>query len=250
MHSSIPASAAYLLKFIYNTDAGAPPPKCYEIIFGNRQNRLPKPITSMTLNELMSNQRNWSSKSWVLANWGIKGAASSASGAAQFMRDTLRGIINEMKLTGEEKFTPDLQDLMAYHLLKRRGYLDYMSGKINRTQFALNLAKEWASFPVLAPVQGRHLTLKRGQSYYAGDSVNKALVSPEKVEQVLATMKAIDDGKISQPDLSKPTDKNNPKSNKPSLITYLLLLLGGFLATIWAWLSALPCNLFGFFCGG
>lgn len=49
MDRTVPAGAALLLDFIYRTDAGKAPPLCYEIIFGNRQNRLSKPITKMTL---------------------------------------------------------------------------------------------------------------------------------------------------------------------------------------------------------
>lgn len=64
-----------------------------------------------------------------------------------------------------------------------------MAGKISRTEFGKRLAQEWASFPVLAPVQGAHRKLKRGQSYYAGDGVNKALVTPGKVEAVLIAVK-------------------------------------------------------------
>jgi hypothetical protein len=108
------------------------------------------------------------------------------------MRDTLddpkslRDIEGEMGLSGMEKFSPDLQDLMGYHLLKRRGYLDFVAGKIGPIQFGKNLAKEWASFPVLADTKGSSRLIKRGQSYYAGDGLNKSLVKPETVEKVLA----------------------------------------------------------------
>ena len=45
----------------------------------------------------------------------------------------------------------------------------------------IGLAKEWASFPVPSRMRGAHRTVERGQSYYAGDGVNKALISPDKV---------------------------------------------------------------------
>ncbi|RVJ15273.1 hypothetical protein CN184_31940, partial [Sinorhizobium medicae] len=80
---------------------------------------------------------------------------------------------------------PDLQDRLAYKLLVRRGYPEYIVGKISLVQFAENLAKEWASFPLLVATKGSERAVRRGQSYYASDGLNKALVKPEKVEAVL-----------------------------------------------------------------
>ncbi len=189
MDKNVPTGAAMILDLIYRTDAGKAPPACYEIIFGNRQNRLPKPITQMTLGDLIDAQKNWSSKQWVKKNWGISGAASSASGAAQFMRDTLIGLAKELHLSGSQLFDANLQDRLGYHLLKRRGYEDFMAGKISRTEFGKRLSQEWASFPVLAPCQNGERKLVRGQSYYAGDGVNHALIRPEKIEALLTLVK-------------------------------------------------------------
>jgi hypothetical protein len=188
MDKTVPAGAALLLDFIYRTDAGKAPPEAYQVIFGNRQNRLSKPITQMTLGELVDAQKNWGSKSWVKAHWGYT-SASSAAGAAQFMRATLQGLSRELDLRGNQIFDEDLQDRLGFHLLKRRGYEDYVSGKISRTEFGRRLAQEWASLPVLAATKGAHRYLKRGQSYYSGDELNKSLVSPAKVEAVLNKVK-------------------------------------------------------------
>jgi muramidase (phage lysozyme) len=204
MDRTVPVGAALLLDFVYRTDAGSPPPKCYETIFGNRQNHLSKPITQMTLGELIDAQKDWSSKAWVRANWKVGPAASSAAGAAQFMRDTLIGLSKELGLSGSQYFDANLQDRLAYHLLKRRGYEDYIAGKIDATEFGKRLAMEWASFPVLSPCQGAHRKLKRGQSYYAGDAVNKALVSPSEVEEVLLTIRKAPDRPKPVPAPQKP----------------------------------------------
>lgn len=51
---------------------------------------------------------------------------------------------------------PNLQDRLGYHLLKRRGYEQFIAGLINRTEFGTRLAQEWASFPVLAATKGAH----------------------------------------------------------------------------------------------
>lgn len=189
MDETVPSGAAMLLAFIYETDSGNPVPACYVTIFGNRQGHLTRPLTAMTLNQVIAAQKNWASKAWVKANWKIAGAASSAAGAAQFMRDTLLGLVKEMQLSGTELFSADFQDRLAFQLLKRRGYEAFMAGRISRTEFGKRLAQEWASFPVLSPCKGAHRQLKRGQSYYAGDGVNGALVAPEKVEAMLDRVK-------------------------------------------------------------
>src|SRR5688572_14019952 len=98
-----------------------------------------------------------------------------------------------------------MQDRLAYHLLKRRGYADFMAGRISRQEFGKRLAMEWASFPVLAPCRGAHRQLQRGMSYYAGDALNKALVSPEKVEALL--------DRVRQPE--KPVSAQTPSPTVP-----------------------------------
>ena len=106
------------------------------------------------------------------------GSRSSAVGKYQIIRKTLRSLVKSMGLSGNEVFNEEMQDAMAVELLNRRGYSKFLSGQKSRFAFANNLAKEWASFPV-------HGGLKHGMSYYAGDGLNKALVSPEKVNEVL-----------------------------------------------------------------
>ncbi|WP_432288752.1 hypothetical protein SLT36_30080 (plasmid) [Aminobacter sp. BA135] len=102
---------------------------------------------------------------------------------------TLEDLSGELGLSGGEIFSSNLQDRMAFHLLKRRGYQRFMSGKLSRTAFGRALAQEWASFPVLGPTKGAKRKLKRGQSFYAGDGLNKSLVKPETVEALLDRMK-------------------------------------------------------------
>lgn len=107
--------------------------------------------------------------------WG-KSHGSSATGKYQIMNATLAGMAaaGVCKLT--DLFTNDLQDLLGYTLLKRRGYEDYRAGKLSASTFALNIAKEWASLPTPA-----------GKSYYDGDGVNHALTTYAKL---MAAVKA------------------------------------------------------------
>lgn len=172
MDSSIPTAAGLILDFIASKEA----PAGYGTIYGNKQGKLTKPITSMTLDELIANQAGFT-----------KAFGSSASGRYQFMRATLQGLKTEQKLTGGELFTPDLQDRLAFALLKRRGYAAFIAGTLSRTAFGDQIAMEWASFPVLsASRKGAHRTVTRGQTYYAGDGLNKVLIHPEAVEYVLS----------------------------------------------------------------
>ena len=262
MDKTIPVAAALLLDFIYRTDAGSPPPSCYNIIFGNRQLRLKKPITQMTIGDLIDAQKNWSSKTWVKKNWGAN-TASSAAGAAQFMRATLIDLSKELHLSGTQIFNSDLQDRLAYHLLKRRGYEEFMAGKISRTEFGKRLSQEWASFPVLAACQGAHRALKRGQSYYAGDELNKALVKPAEVEAVLDQVKVTQSTPPKlNPDPIKdvpvldahpapvptpvPSTGSKTSGAAPAIMASILALL----VMVWSWFLNMPCHLFGLFCGG
>jgi muramidase (phage lysozyme) len=171
MDKTVPLPAAGLLDFIASFEA----PKGYDTVYANRMSQMPKPLTSMTLAEVIAD----GSRRTTLFG-------SSACGRYQFMKATLIGLRDELGLTGSERFTPDLQDRLGYHLLVRRGYPRFISGAIGPVAFGLAIAQEWASFPVLANRQGAHRAVTRGQSYYAGDGLNKALVKPEAVEVALS----------------------------------------------------------------
>ena len=130
------------------------------------------------------------------------------------MRATLRDLKEQLRLRGAtQKLDPNLQDRLGYHLLKRRGYEAFADGRLSTEAFALALAQEWASMPVLRACKGAHRTVNRGQSYYAGDGQNRALISPEKFESALAAAKAAISAAPTSP---KPEEKRMP-SDKPSV---------------------------------
>lgn len=186
MDRTVPTGAALLLDFIRETEVGRSDRASYDVIYGHNQTKLPKPVTRMTVDEVIAAQGGWS-----------KRFGSSATGGYQFMKATLSGLKQELGLRGAQVLDPDLQDRLGYHLLKRRGYEQFMTDTIGVTEFGKRLAIEWASFPVLAATKGAHRRLARGQSYYAGDGLNKALVRPEAIEALLARAKAA--GNASQP---------------------------------------------------
>lgn len=199
----VPAHAMMLLDFIGGIEA----PKGFDTIYGNNQKHLPKPLTSMTYGDIVDAQVEWS-----------KRFGSSAAGRYQFMRATLIDIAKAIPdLRGDLVFSRDLQNRLGYYLLLRRGYDDFVAGKTAIIEFGKALAQEWASFPVLADCKGAHRNVKRGQSYYAGDGLNKALVKPERVEamlqSVLSAAKA-DPERVPVP-LPKPENDNPPPAPLP-----------------------------------
>lgn len=129
----------------------------YNIVYGGRE----VPLTTMTINEVIAWQQNFTNN----------GSPSSAAGQYQIIRTTLTGLRDEMGLTGNELFDPEMQDRMGYQLLMRRGYDDYLAGEIDDATFMRNLSMEWASFP----------KDENGLSYYAGDGLNNALTNPASV---------------------------------------------------------------------
>jgi hypothetical protein len=163
-------AAAKLLDFIARFEA----PHGYDTVFGNNQKSLPQKLTSMKLNEVLAAQVNWTHR-----------FGSSAAGRYQFMRNTLLDLKSELGLSGDLFFDAQLQDWLGFRLLQRRGYERFTARTLSLPAFGLNLAQEWASFPVLQPVRGASRSVARGQSFYAGDGLNRALVAPELVEAAL-----------------------------------------------------------------
>ena len=156
--------ASQLLDFIGGLEA----PLGYNQVYGH--NRM-APLDEMTVSQVLSYQRDRVRK----------GSPSSAVGRYQFIRGTLKGLVQELGLTGEEKFTPELQDRLAIHLLKRRGLNRYLEGRTTLEQFGNSLAKEWASLPVVA---GK----KKGRSFYAGDGLNKSLTGVDDALEAIASL--------------------------------------------------------------
>lgn len=158
-------------------------PKGYAQIYSSAKG-VPKGtnITKMKLNDIVVLQR-----AMIKA-----GSKSTASGGFQFIKNTLIATIREMGLTGEEVWTPDLQDLMAMHLVEKRGLNSYLRGDISAETFCNNLAKEWASLPVVTAIKGAHRMLVPGQSYYAGDGLNKSFHDPKDILKLVRALKEND----------------------------------------------------------
>lgn len=200
MNANVPAGAAMLLDFIGRAETGKTGREAYDVIVFYKQDKLPKPLTEYTISELLEAQKTWAK------NW-----RGSAAGKYQIIRKTLQGLVDQMGIPGNAKFTPDLQDRLAYRLLTTRGWQAFTSGQVTLNAFALQLAKEWASMPVLSTVQGAHRVVKRGESYYAGDGVNASQKSADEFE---AALKAALATKGSGP-VILPTTPNPPPPDVP-----------------------------------
>lgn len=180
MNPSVPAGAAMLLDFIAGLETNRPGPAGYETIVGYRNEKpgaLPRPITRMTLEELLAEQKRWVKN--------LK-APSGAAGRYQIIRPTLVSLIAELGVPLSATFTPELQDRFGLALLKRRGWTQFAARTLPLRDFGNRLAREWASFPVLSRQQGAHRTVERGESYYAGDGINASLAKASEAEAVLA----------------------------------------------------------------
>lgn len=169
-----------LKALIRRTETGKDDPVVqYMTIIGHNQRHIDKPVTAMTVDEIIAASDSWRKRF---------GTTSGAAGAYQIIKPTLVQLKKDLGLTGKEKFTPALQDRMGDKLLQKRGVDQFLAGALSGNAFGNNLAREWASFPLLSPAKRGEKTLKRGQSYYDKFAGNHALVSPGVVEGVLAQM--------------------------------------------------------------
>jgi muramidase (phage lysozyme) len=165
--------AARILDFVAGAELNQASGGNYNAFFGNAG--ATEDLSKRTLDQTIAWSRD-------------RGTSSSATGRYQFMADTMAGLKKEMGLSGSEAFTPELQDRMALRLLNRRGYREWAAGRISTDAFANALAKEWAALP----------NLQTGRSHYAGDGVNKALVSPDQVRAALTGTGAFPAARVEQ----------------------------------------------------
>ena len=96
----------------------------------------------------------------------VQANGGSAIGRYQLLDDTLDGLVERLGLSGNERFTPALQDRLALQLAQDAGMDDWIGGRISDERFAENLSQVWAGLPR----DGSN------ESYYAGIQGNRARV--------------------------------------------------------------------------
>jgi hypothetical protein len=96
----------------------------------------------------------------------VRRSGGSAIGRYQIIGATLDGLIARLGLTGNERFTPALQDRMAMQLAHEAGLEAWLAGALDDERFAANLARVWAGLP----------SDQQGRSFYDGIQGNRATI--------------------------------------------------------------------------
>lgn len=183
------------------------------------------PVTSMTLDQTIA-----AAKRQV-----AQGEPSSAIGGYQFLSKTLEGLKRNLKLKGSEIMTPAFQDDLAVALMNGRGHMQYLRGEISAETFANNLAKEWASLPMVSGA-------KKGRSYYAGDGLNKSFHSPETILAAVRALKTFapvptDPEPVTPPVPGDGLGESEPVPSSPGFLSRyglgLLVLVAGIGFVVW-----------------
>ena len=138
----------------------------------NAKNIPEKPLTEMTVEEIMRYQGD------------NKGPAA---GAGQIKFDTLQYLIDYGTIQPTDVFTVETQDKAHSRLLDRRGFQSWVSGEMSNTDFGQNVAKEYAGIPLLADEEVNGVLRPRGSSRYGGSNV--ARIGLDDWEGLLATAK-------------------------------------------------------------
>jgi len=158
-------------------------------------------LTSMTLSQVQDYQTQR-----------IKsGRKSSAVGKYQFIKGTLKECTGYLACDPLRVcFTPDVQDaLIIKRLEKTRRYSNWKSGSLDTAKFMIFLSAEFASMPVPHDIAAGSVykglpkrNLKKGQSFYAGDGLNKANHDPDSVYQALEDIRNGGEGNIKNVDVT------------------------------------------------
>ncbi|QDL92558.1 hypothetical protein FDP22_12655 [Paroceanicella profunda] len=188
----------------------------YDIVFGGvpASARPGRPITTMTLRDVIA---------WQVAAVRA-GSRSSAAGKYQIIRRTLEATYPRAGMVPTDLFDVAGQDRLGVQLLRGRGWDAWCAGALSDVSFADALSREWASLPVQFAQQGGSRWVERGQSYYAGDGLNKALTSPESV---LEALKACREPVAVEPPAPEPAAPEPAQGPWAALISAIAKLFGG-----------------------
>ncbi|PJE25761.1 hypothetical protein SAMN06297129_2452 [Pseudooceanicola antarcticus] len=162
------SAGAFNVQNILDLIGSAEAPGGYNQVYGGSKLSPPRPITTMTVGEVL----NWQDSS-VAA-----GSASSAAGRYQVIRGTLRDQVRQGTVSLSDTFDANTQDRIAVSLMEAQGLNSYQSGNMSAEDFGNRLARVWAGLPVLTGT-------KAGRSYYDGYAGNSATVSTSSVLNAL-----------------------------------------------------------------
>lgn len=151
----------------------------YNAHFGRPANMNAPAFTAMTVREVLDWQRDFVTR---------RGSKSSAVGKYQFLRKTLGGLRDAGVVSNGTLLDEQVQDALALALMKGRGLGKFLAGLLSVEDFGVSLAKEWASLPVPKDVNRGTRLVRKGQSYYAGDGLNKSFASATDFIKVLRSV--------------------------------------------------------------
>ncbi len=140
----------HLRDLIAHAEAG---PMGYDAVQHGAKIGPPRPPTALTVQDVFA---------WIDATPG----QPHAIGRYQVIPATLRRLVAVLDIAPSERFSPELQDLMADQLLQEAGLDAFLTGELPRRSFQNNLAKIWAGLPT-----------SNGKSHYHGYAGNKATLT-------------------------------------------------------------------------
>ena len=171
--NAAPKDRAGLVGSLQTLIGQAEAPQGYNQVYGGSRLKPPRPITTMTVSEVLE---------WQDRSVGA-GSASSAAGRYQVIRGTLRDMVKQGVVSPSDTFDAETQDRISVALMERRGLREYERGQITAEQFGQRLSQEWAGLPAIT--RDRKGRAAQGQSYYAGDGLNRATVSRDRLLNAL-----------------------------------------------------------------
>ncbi len=199
--------------------------KSYNTVYGGGEvNLVEKTVAEVMIwqDDILKQRRNW----------------SSAVGKYQMLKEIVKEESEKFKLDSTQtRYTADVQDAMMIKRLTRyRKYAQFKSKSLggsereNAEKFCIELAKEFASIPVPYDMTGhKGRSVRKGQSYYAGDGTNKAHHNPDTFVQELidirtngagADIKTVetDNGSVVGSNASSPTGES-PRAQMENFAT-------------------------------
>ncbi|WP_316014653.1 hypothetical protein [Roseobacter sp. HKCCA0434] len=161
-------SADDMLEFIGTLEA----PRGYDTIYTGITHMPPRPVTSMSVGEVLE----WQAEA-------ARTSVSTASGRYQIIRPTLQGLVDQGVVSRSDRFDERTQDRLGEHLLREAGW-----GRpgLSAVEQANRVAGVWAALPKVSGAG-------RGQSAYEGIAGNRALTSPDVYLGLISCEIALED---------------------------------------------------------
>ena len=136
-------------------------PEGYNQVYSGIRHPPPRPITTMSVADVLAWQRQT-----------VRTSVSSAAGRYQIIRPTLERLVNEGVVSPSARFDAATQDHLGRHLLRETGYRNGDTSEATATR----IAGVWAALPDLAS----------GRSVYEGVAGNHALITAASWRGVLS----------------------------------------------------------------